>query len=246
MRTRVRIFYRFLQLLIRVEFIRAIIEKACRFTTAVIGGESFYLESLRKTEDVDLVIDIGVYEGTPELYKVFGSSVFFLIDPLPNYLKFAPKKFTQFPVVLGNTDGSRIFYHYGSEGASSCYTFTSRDGGYKSDLVSTSIVDCMRLDSFLVGHCAAHKSIGIKIDAQGAEYEILSSLKELPSSVKWIIVENNVVDRYNSESHFSNITVLLLGLGFRFFNLSQQTMAYPSVAYDTIYLRDDHHFFGPK
>ena len=193
-----------------------------------------------------MVIDIGVFEGTPELYKVFSDKLFYLVDPEPDNLKIKPKKFLQFNCVIGDCDGERVFYNYSAPGVSSCFTFSDLQGSYRSELKSESVVSCLTLDSFLKINCQQIDKIGIKVDAQGSEYEIFNTASPVDSRVKWIIVENNIVDRYNTDSHFSNVTAALLKQGFRFLNLSQQTTTYTSVAYDTIYLRSDHVIFGGK
>lgn len=219
------------------------LEKLCRFTSAVLGGERFYLDTLKAIQHVDLVIDVGVYQGTPELYAVFEEKDFYLIDPQPKNLQSKPKIFRQFSCVLGGFNGNRTFYNYVAEGVSSCHTFTKKDGSYKSNLHSESTVACFTLNEFINLNCKGFVSIGLKVDAQGAEFEIFNAMEYIDDSVKWIIVENNVVDRYNTESHFSNVTSSLWQRGFRFLNLTQQTTTYISVAYDTVYLRKNHPIF---
>ena len=83
----------------------------------------------------------------------------------------------------------------------------------------------------------------IKIDVQGSEFDILRPIITFPENLQWIIVENNILNRYNNFSNFSTVTSQLNSKGFRFLNLMQPSSFGVPAAYDALYISSENPLF---
>ena len=84
MKWRVLILSNLLRQVGKCNWLKRYVEKTAIFALAVIGSNRFsYVSQLGS---VDAVIDVGVYEGTPDLYDQFPNSHFILVDPLTTVL----------------------------------------------------------------------------------------------------------------------------------------------------------------
>ena len=203
--------------------LRVFFEKSAVFTLAHMGESPF--SQLTRLGDVDCIIDVGVFKGTPDLYSLFPGAHFILVDPLPDNCEIYPKSYEFVPVVLKGDSDISIFYEYDSGGASSSYQFTKLSGGYKSGLKRSFEVAAMTLDDLIESRCKSFCSIGVKIDVQGGEWDSLSEAN-IDDRVRWIVVENNIFDRYNHHSNASSVTALLFEKGFRFVNILSRSTPY--------------------
>jgi len=102
------------------------------------------------------------------------------------------------------------------------------------------------LDTLINRELKDSNRIGIKIDAQGAEYEILESLSENIERIEFVILENNILHRYENAKLFSEITSLLNNKNFYFFNILNPSSAIPRYAYDCVFLKKDYKVFISK
>jgi hypothetical protein len=107
-------------------------------------------------------------------------------------------------------------------------------------IIETEIIT---LDSLIDTEMIKHQKIGIKLDAQGTEYEILEGLVKNIEKVDFIILENNILPRYKDSKLFSELTSLLLKKGFYFLNILNPSSTIPRYAYDCLFLNKNNNLF---
>lgn len=196
-----------------------------------------YLVQIKKITNVDVIIDIGVHEGTPDLYDVFNEKFFLLVDPVDDHLKIKPKYYKFLKVGLGSKDEDLDFFIHKNSGLSSFKSELKLGRNIESDPVKVEKVKITTLDFILENQKVDKKKIGIKIDAQGSEYEILNGLSDkYLDRIEFIILENNILPRYKESKLFSEITSYLFNRNFYFLNILNPSSAIPRYAYDVVYL----------
>jgi len=203
-----------------------------------------YLENLKFFFQVDLIIDIGVFKGTKELYSVFDNVDFHLIDPIKQKLSDTPKSYEFYEIGISSKIGEFKFYEYENGGMSTFYDELKLGRSYEGKIKSKKLIPTLTLDAFIEKNCSKYQNIGLKIDAQGSELDIISSLKKMSEKIDFIIIENNITNRYNNDSHFSSCTSLLYEKGFRFLNLVEPSTANFQHCYDCVYIKENNRIFS--
>mgnify|MGYP006106120445 CR=1 FL=1 len=64
-----------------------------------------------------------------------------------------------------------------------------------------------------------NKSIRLRFDVQGSELDIINPIINFPENLQWIIIENNILNRYSNFSNFSTVTSQLNSKDFTFLNI---------------------------
>lgn len=180
-------------------------------TAAVLRGFGFQPES---------VIDIGVDQGTPMIYDAFPQATFLLVDPLiesrQKVQKYEGKLDFQFECcALGPEDGI-ITVNIPSTATK---TRTSRatamefEGRNKAQFASfeTREVPMRRLDSLTAD---LQGPIGIKIDTEGFELEVMKGATETLKRTEFVLAEANVKRRYVGGYRFSELVSFMGQTGF--------------------------------
>jgi FkbM family methyltransferase len=148
---------------------------------------------LKRLPFVDTLIDIGVGpKGTIDLYENFPSSKLILIDPLEearlffeNELKRSESEFYQ--IALGEEDGGDVFLEVQDNLAcTSLLKVTSIN--YEDNVIAKRKVRMERLDSLLGGRDNLG-SIGIKIDVEGYELNVLRGSINTLKKTKFVLAE---------------------------------------------------------
>lgn len=241
MNKRVKIFDSIINFLIKSNFCKIWIRKIANFLIRKTGSDKEYIKEIKKFHNPELIIDIGVFKGTPDLYSVFSKSHFFLIDPIETKLISKPKKYDRFEIGISNKSGNMKFNIY-ENGGLSTFKKSSSKISYSGALKSEKTVQVLTLKEFIKNHCKGYKSIGLKIDVQGSELDIISSLKGI-KNIKFIIIENDMINRYLGGANFSSNTAALLKCGYRLFNIAQPSTPFMQTAYDAIYFQVDDNCF---
>lgn len=199
-----------------------------------------YLQSFNF--NVSCVIDIGVFQGTPRLYNAFPNTFFVLVDPHKqgqNLLKDKPNKYQFFNVALGSSPGTIIMNQMGAKS-----TLLTRTKLTASKIQKTYEVKVITLDD-LIQHLdtATRKNIGIKIDTEGFELEILKGLNKYQDNVQFLITETNVRKRFTTNYRFSELISQVSNLGLEFYNFLNPKGRAPRY-YDCLFLRKESRFFN--
>lgn len=165
---------------------------------------------------VPSVIDIGVAEGTPELYNTFNNANLLLIDPLIESKKNAKK-----------TLGSRPFIFeeiaVGSEPSTMKINVNSKlressllSRASPSKIVEERTIEVNTLDNIINKH--KKKIPGpylLKIDTEGFEFEVLKGATETLKQCKYVIAETSVVKRFEGSYIFEDIIMFMYSNNFR-------------------------------
>jgi len=217
----------------KIPLLSSLLKKTIYFSYSVVSTNMNFLYEVKKISYPKLIIDIGVYRGTPDLYNTFEKSFFLLIDPIIDDLIFRPKKYSIINKAVFSKKQKREFYMFKDYGANSLFSNS------KKAVMKTKQVETITLNSIFKDYSKQYDSIGLKIDAQGSEYDILSSIKSFPINLDWIIVENNISSRYNNFSNLSSVTRILDLKGFKLVNILQPSRPIIPEAYECLYIREN-------
>lgn len=202
-----------------------------------------YYEQIRQNTNIDTVIDVGVHKGTPHLYETFKECSFLLVDPVDDFLEVKPERYKFIKKGLGNKNQQKKFYIHQNSGLSSFKEELRLGRSIESEPTETTNVEIVTLDNLIKKELTPSNSIGIKIDAQGYEYEILEGLTENIERVEFIIIENNILPRYKETKLFSELTSFLLKKDFYFLNILNPSSTIPRYSYDCLFLHKNNPIF---
>jgi FkbM family methyltransferase len=150
-------------------------------------------KQISKLPNVKTLIDIGVGpNGTPDLYKRFIKSKLILIDPLDEAKNYA-KKLSKIRNVLfyqnalGKVDGGGVDFNIQKELGNSSLLKVSKIN-YKSNIIKKKKLKLRKLDTLLMNKKNLG-SIGIKIDVEGFELDVIKGASKTLKKSKFLIAE---------------------------------------------------------
>ena len=155
-------------------------------------------EQLKNLPDIDTFIDVGVgADGTPDLYQKFQEKKLVLIDPLDEAEKFYKENMQEvdavfFKTALGESAGSLKINIEENIGRSTILDVS--DINFEGNPVEQREISVNTLDDVLKNDQLG--KIGIKIDTEGYELNVILGAKKTLSSTKFVIAEV----RHNHES----------------------------------------------
>lgn len=188
---------------------------------------------------VETVIDVGVWRGTPALYEAFADCRFVLVDPQSageKLLTSSPKNFTFVNKGLGSEPGKLIMHESLAKS-----TLHARTPLSASDRETDREVDLITLDQLFVEQNISGR-VGLKIDTEGHEIEIIRGLDKFCDNIEFVICEVSVRDRFFNSYNFSELVEYFHARGFRFYNFMNRPVPQPRF-YDVIFLKNGHVLF---
>jgi FkbM family methyltransferase len=191
---------------------------------------------LRARLEVAEVIDVGVFRGTPFLYEAFPDCDFILVDPrrdAEKTLEERPKSFRLINAALGRAEGEMMLSEQGV-----CSTFLRWADASRADPHRRYPVKVMTLDALIAAELKSDR-IGIKIDAEGFEGEVIEGLDAALPRVKFVIVEVSIKRRLEGAPFFSDIVAAMRDKGFYFYNMMESTRVRPQRYLDVLFLPKD-------
>lgn len=153
---------------------------------------------LQSLPEIDTFIDVGVGpEGTPDLYEKFKSNNLILIDPLDEAETFfknnmANKGAVFFKTALGEKEDNVMINVEDSRGRSTILDVA--DINYEGDPIEKRNVTVRKLDN--VVRKSQLGRVGLKIDTEGYELNVIRGAKEVLKITKFVLAEV----RHNHES----------------------------------------------
>ena len=202
------------------------------------GGlfESEYLRSLGF--DVRTVIDVGVDRGTKPLYDAFNDCLFVLVDPrhqAESILRDKPGWYVFINKALAATAGQRIL----REQDAGKTTFLERTALTASPTIAQYEVDATTLDELLdLSDCKP--PIGIKIDTEGFELEVIRGLTRHWDNIKFVICEASIRKRFVGSYQMSELVSYMLERNFMLFNFLNEVNQRPRY-YDILFVPKTSH-----
>lgn len=164
------------------------------------------------------VLDIGVAEGTPELYAAFPDATYHLFDPtresLPHMQAIARRlKATVHNVALGDHENSMAIAVRSEIGGSSLF---EEVGTPPDPVVARYEVPVRRFDQ-LVG--AFSRPALVKIDVQGAEVMVLRGMEGRLPEIDVVIIETSTIATLHGGPEFRDVFQFLDGHGFVLYDM---------------------------
>jgi FkbM family methyltransferase len=191
---------------------------------------------------VDEVIDVGVHAGTQWLYEQFPAASFVLVEPIPDaetLLKWKPETYTYVNCGLGAQPGQLTLNRYHNEKLNSFLEIhnIAKNVPQRRQLAETVDVPIRTLDDTIEEYCTSD-NIGVKIDTEGFELEVVRGLEKHKERVSFIIAECSVVRRHHDSYQFSDLVAELRAKDFYFLNVMNplQTTAQ---FYDAIFVHGE-------
>jgi len=170
--------------------------------------------------EVDLIVDVGVANGTPWLYQRWPEAELYLIDPMPlgaalsGLLGDRPCEIHE--VALGERHGTVKFNaNLDQPSLSSALErtpLTRTNHRYKSVEVPMVTLDSL-LPGMLCG--SAVKRLGLKIDTEGYELNILRGARQFLRHCEFVICEVSVKRRFFDSYTFEDLIQFMSESSFR-------------------------------
>jgi FkbM family methyltransferase len=186
--------------------------------------------------EVDEVVDVGVHKGTPFLYEAFPDCRFLLVDPqagAEQRLECRPKTYKYLNVALGRAEGEAILGEAGS--VSSLMEWSAH---IRERPKTRYPVKVTTLDAVIAAELESDR-IGIKIDVEGFEREVVLGLDAALPRVRFVIAELSIRKRLEGAPLLAEFTALMSEKGFAFYNMMESQRASPRRYADVLFLRRD-------
>ena len=192
---------------------------------------------------VDTVIDVGIAQGTPELYTSMPGKRFLLVEPNPEgeaMLQDAPQNYSMITTGLASEVGELEWHSSGASGALS--SFVERTALTAAEVKETVSVPVTTLDNLIAEQCSPTERIGVKVDTEGFELEVIRGLNERADQVHFVVAEVTIRRRFVDGYWCSELIGALAERGFEFYNFMGRAMHGPRF-YDMVFIRKDNELF---
>ncbi|MFK7870522.1 MAG: FkbM family methyltransferase [Roseobacter sp.] len=169
----------------------------------------------------DTVFDVGVADGTPWLYRSFPDADFVLIDPLPGAEASVRARghiehFDFFSAALGAEETRAVLTvphsDKGREGAMASLLQRTDQMAERKSFADEVEVPIVPLDDIAQDYLG---SVGLKIDTEGYEFEILKGAPDTLERCEFVILEMSVTPRFEGVSLPSETVALLADAGLQ-------------------------------
>ncbi len=165
------------------------------------------------TDKVDIIFEVGALDAKDSLLfkQSFPDANVYAFEGLPEnyemYMKDLENIYT-FNKVVFNYDGKTIFHKKEINGIHGVF---DRGSAYGTETLS---VKCYRLDSICRDLNVDHIDM-IKIDVEGATYEVLDGMGDILNTVKIMHIETEDHEGFKGQKFDNYVTQFLLDKGFK-------------------------------
>ncbi|WGH77184.1 FkbM family methyltransferase [Jannaschia ovalis] len=182
------------------------------------------------------IIDVGVLNGTPFLYDCFPDRHFVMIDPLEESRAAVAENWGhldhEFHVcALGAQPGLMELQVEAGRLARSSFR-ARRDGGTPAERRR---VQVRRLDDLVASHAGP---LGLKIDTEGAELEVLRGATATLRRCEFVITETSIKKRFVDGYRFSEVIAFMAEQGFEVYSFLSGLTRAPRMA-DVLFIPAD-------
>ncbi len=164
------------------------------------------------------VIDVGVAQGTPELYRHFPTQEYLLIEANPLFqphLEALQKQLNAKVenVFCGATAGETTFHIYDDPRKSSQFAIG------KQRPKESRVIPVEQLDNLVEKHGLPTPYL-LKIDVEGAELEVLKGGQTTLQQAQAVIVETSIMPRFHGGAEFGDVVCFMKEAGFVVFDIA--------------------------
>lgn len=174
------------------------------------------------------IADVGAAGGVEGRWLPLEKHIRFICFE-PDERSFEPslkEDMVSFPVGLGERKEEREFYLASNPQASSLYPLNIGRLNDYANREAHKIVKTVKVKVDTLDNCLAQtpgiKLDLIKIDAEGAELEILKGARSSLGTIKGVHLETSFLERYMGAARFGEVDAYLHSLGFELFKLSRE------------------------
>jgi len=201
-----------------------------KFSAATLASKNF---------DVQTIVDVGVFQGTPQIYAAFPDSEIILIDPMPGAAKrvgesLLPRTVHVYECGVGNRPEIAQFDIHAAGGKSSLLKRSER---FPSTIKETVEVEVRTLDDILRNH-TNQSPFGIKIDVEGYELSCLQGARQSISCSSFALIETSIKQRFTDGYRFSDIVRIMSDYEFELLDVLNATGAEPTF-FDCLFVPKD-------
>jgi FkbM family methyltransferase len=189
------------------------------------GWSPTFLSRLGK---IDVIVDVGVLNGTPGLYKAFPDAHLILVEALPCYEKKCRQLIANrsgggeaYMYAVGSEEGTAHIRHYHDLPARSSLLENSSDNSLQYTEIE---VPLRRLDRLLSKDQLKGKVV-LKIDVEGMELDVLRGATGILPEIKYIIAEARIKQRHQNSYRFADLVGFLAEHGFNLYDALRITRA---------------------
>ncbi len=183
---------------------------------------------LRALGNVNTIIDVGVLDGTPALYRAFPDARLVLVEALPMYEETCRQLVSDHLAggevhicAVGSSDGTARIRYYPDRPATSSLLMTQ---GLKDIALVEIDIPLRRLDS-LLDRGRLTPDVLLKVDVEGMELEVLKGAEGILPSIKYIVAETSIRRRHKASYRFADLVGFLAGHGFDLYDALRVTRA---------------------
>lgn len=177
-------------------------------------------------ENIQTVIDVGVCDGTVEIYRPFPKAYLVLVEPLPEKKERCQKilkerKGEYYNLALGKENTIANFYrHKKLPQCSSLYISQKTDR--EKFQIEIKTMDSLFLNKKYKQH------ILLKVDTEGADYDVILGGYNFLSKVKYAILEVPIKQRAQSPHVFADYISLMAHQNFHLLDIMRITRKNPT------------------
>lgn len=194
----------------------------------------------------DVVVDVGVSRGSDFLYDLFPKTKTLLIDPFPGFENICRKRygdrfdFDYFECAVGAEDGKSVLKIQSDDiGKSTLGMPTTMQGQRTEKEVD---VQVRTLDSI----CKAYPGkLGLKIDTEGHELEVLKGAEETLGRTEFVIAEVSIKKRYWGGYRFSDVIALMQKHNFEILDILNPVWRV-HMFWDCLFVKKDSPLFASR
>ncbi|MCP5101398.1 MAG: FkbM family methyltransferase [Chloroflexi bacterium] len=199
---------------------------------------------LREQISPQTIIDIGVANGTPDLYQHFPTHPYLLIEANPNFRDDLQRLKTEMNAVVetvfcGAESGEISFNVYDDPRKGSVFNITRQ-----MDLAEQLTVPVETLDGLIAKHRLQPPYL-LKIDVEGAELDVLRGAKSTLELCEAVIAETAVLPKYTGGPELADLVHFMHDKGFSVFDIVAGVNHHPTqflYQVDLIFVKTDASF----
>lgn len=167
----------------------------------------------RISNEFDLVVDVGVAAGTPDLYEGIGSKPLILIEAFPEYYEYLRREYPTAKLIeecLSDKVEELTFYVRDKQSTSSLNQGSTFSKKLK--------IETKTLDMILDGLVDSNENICLKLDTEGSELKILQGAKKTLNQSKYVISEATFYPSLKGANNYFELVDFMRSNGFKIYD----------------------------